>query len=69
VGVCYRPAEGGEMKLHIVLSVKFRAFGVTFGNISEQWDKALPFTSIVPAQNLLTYSERGVTLTISLLAQ
>lgn len=57
------------MKLHIVLSVKFRAFGVTFGNISEQWDKALPFTSIVPAQNLLTYSERGVTLTISLLAQ
>lgn len=54
------------MKLHIVLKIKFRAFGITFANISETWEKPLPFAAVVAEQNLLNYSERGVTLSIGL---
>lgn len=54
------------MILHVVLKVKFRAFGITFGTVDKSWDLALPVQ--LPGAsggNLLAFSERGVTLTIS----
>lgn len=53
--------------LFITLSVKFRAFGITFGTLNKEFVVPIPAPVPLPRQNLLTFSERGVNLTIALI--
>lgn len=52
-------------KLHVILRVKFRAFGVTFGTLSETWDVPLPLV-VADDQRLIQFDQRGVRLEVFL---
>lgn len=55
------------MKLSIDLSVKFRAWFITFGTVTRHYDVALPFA--VPGAQagvLKAIDDRGVKLTLAL---
>lgn len=51
------------MRLH--LKVKFRAFGITFGNIEKYWtlDEISPFMALIRPKIL--FNDRGVLLEIA----
>ena len=50
--------------IHILLTVKFRAGGITFGSMRREW--SLPLGVDLPAKKLLDFSERGVTLVVGI---
>lgn len=55
------------MSLKIWLKVKFRAFGVTFGTLEQEFDPiALPIPAVVPSQVLVDFNQRGVKLFVKL---
>ena len=55
------------MVLRIWLKVKFRAFGITFGTLSQEFDPIpLPIAVPVAPQTLLDFNERGVKLFVKL---
>jgi hypothetical protein len=57
------------MRLEVILSVKFRAFGMTFGTYNPPpFELPLPeVPAILPSRTLLDVDERGIKLHISLL--
>ena len=48
--------------LHVHLTVKFRAFGITFANIRKEWREDL-HAPLTPRE-IIRFSERGVTLVV-----
>lgn len=54
--------------MHVQLDVKFRAFGVTFGNVHFQKDIPLPVEAEFVAHNqtLVGLNQNGVSLQITL---
>lgn len=57
--------------IHVDLSVKFRAFGITFGTVVEHFDPHLPFPVPVPIPNdvtLISYHDHGINLVVILKA-
>jgi len=53
--------------LDVYLKVKFRAFGITFWTFEQTWHQILPVP--VPSglsKPILAFSDRGITLTITL---
>lgn len=55
------------MHLKIWLKVKFRAFGITFGVLEQEFDPIpLPIPNVVPSQVLLDFNDRGVKLFVKL---
>lgn len=56
------------MNVHVFLSVKFRAFGMTFGNITKEWHVPVPAVdALANATNIVDFNERGVRLIVGLL--
>lgn len=53
------------MKLHVVLSVKFRAFFITFANYSQTWDIPLPPIPVPPGMVLIHFDQQGVKLDVT----
>ena len=60
---CITPT-GENMKLAITLGVKFRSFGITFYEFDQSWSIPLPVVTTISATQLLSVSERGVTLNV-----
>lgn len=55
------------MKIVIVLSVKFRAFGMDIADFTKTYTEPLPIPAgTVPAKTLLSTSTDGVTLTVTI---
>ena len=57
--------------IKVDLKVKFRAFGITFGNISEVKTVPLPaeaalVTQLLGPKQFFTYNDHGVALTLTL---
>lgn len=52
--------------LHIHLTVKFRAGGITFGSMRREWSIEIGRTLDLPEKKLLDFSERGVTLVVGI---
>jgi len=54
--------------IHILLTVKFRAGGITFGSMRREWAIELGTTELInlPERVLLNFSERGVTLVVGI---
>ena len=48
--------------IHVLLTVKFRAFGITFANIRKEWREDLHVN--LHAREIIRFSERGVTLIV-----
>ncbi len=57
------------MILNVNLAVKFRAFGITFGTVTQGWNIPLDLPALIslPAK-LIAFNERGVQLNVNLLA-
>ena len=61
----------GILAIVVVITIKFRAFGVTFANVSKTLDFHLPpeiqpLSGFVPNVALGSFSDNGVALTLSL---
>lgn len=50
--------------IHVLLVVKFRAGGITFGSMRREWSFQLDIDRRLSKQELLNFSERGVTLVV-----
>jgi hypothetical protein len=54
--------------LNVVLSVKFRALGFTFGNINQTWNEPLPDLAEILSgpRPLINFNQSGVSLVVTL---
>lgn len=58
---------GSNLKLTIVLNVKFRAFGIDFADFSKTFTEPLGIPEgTIPPKTLLSTSTDGVSLTVSI---
>ena len=56
------------MKIHVDLSIRFRAWFITFYDLHKVWDEKLPIPVLLPQQTLINFNERGVQLYVALVA-
>lgn len=59
------------LSIKVILSVKFRAFGITFGTLDKTFVEPLPISipTTIPIglpKTLIKYNDRGVNLTVVL---
>jgi hypothetical protein len=50
--------------IRVLLTVKFRAFGITFGSVNKEWHRSLGIGIPIPSKNLVDFNERGVRLIV-----
>lgn len=48
--------------IHVLLTVRFRAFGITFANIRKEWREDLHVP--LNPREIIRFSERGITLIV-----
>ena len=53
------------MKLTVFLTIKFRAFGITFGNIDKKFTEPIPLPVPLPLRfDKILYNDKGVFLKV-----
>lgn len=56
------------MKLHVVLTVKFRWLFITFANYSQTWDIPIPGqVPVPPGTSLIHFDKQGVKLDVTVI--
>lgn len=54
--------------IHVLLEIKFRAFGITFATFTREWDEpvSIDYKFNLPPREIIRFSERGVTLVVGI---
>ena len=54
--------------IHVHLSVKFRAFGITFATFTREWNEpiSLDYRFNITPHEIIRFNERGVTLIVGI---